>query len=232
MTSEVHSAQPEAARETVVRPDLRDAPYQLSGAFFEACDCFTVCPCWTGAEPDEGQCTGIFVWEIEQGSIDGVEVSGLRSVSVSHHNGARSGQAKQRVVIIVDDTATLQQSDALVAAFTGSLGGPLAELSDLLGELVAIEHAPVTLRRDGRLTTLAVGRRLFVEGVSSEGPSGRLMTLSDGELSEVLGSPAGIGESYRFRVGLPQADMSIDLRGRSTMSGRFAYVHEPVPDPF
>lgn len=208
--------------------DIREAPYRLSGSFYEACDCFTVCPCWTANDPDEGHCTGIFTWDIEQGSIDGVDVSGLRSVSVSDHTGFRGAQAMQRVVIIVDDTATQQQSDALVAAFTGSLGGPLRELSELLGELVGVEHAPVTLRREGRLTTLTVGRSIFVEGVSSEGPSGRLMTLSEGELSDVLGSPAEIGESYRFRIGLPDAGMEMDLRGRSTMMGRFSYDHSPA----
>jgi len=83
------------------------------------------------------------------------------------------------------------------------------------------------LRREGRLTTLTVGKRIEVEGTLSEGPSGRPMTLSNGKLSEVLGSPAEIGESWRFRVGLSAHGMDLDLRGRSTMSGRFSYEHIP-----
>jgi hypothetical protein len=130
-------------------------------------------------------------------------------------------------VIFVDDRATRQQTDALAAAFSGSLGGPLQELADLLGELLAVESAPITLRREGRLTTLTVGKRIEVEGTASEGPSGRPMTLSNGKLSEVLGSPAEIGESWRFRVGLSAHAMDLDLRGRSTMSGRFSYEHIP-----
>ncbi len=54
------------------------------------------------------------------------------------------------------------------------------------------------------------------------------MTLSDGKLSEVLGSPAEVGESWRFRVGLAAHGMDLDLRGRSTMSGRFSYEHMPA----
>ena len=210
------------------KPEVRNAPYRLIGSFYEACDCYTVCPCWTGNNPDEGQCTGIFAWDIEDGSIDGVDVTGLRAVSVSHHTGFRGDEARQRVVIFVDDTATQRQSDALVAAFTGSLGGPLQELADLLGELLAVEHAPVTLRREGRLTTLSVGRSLLVEGTTNEGPSGRRMTLTDGKLSDVLGSPAEVGESWRFRVGLSRHGMDMDLRGRSTMSGGFSYEHTPA----
>ena len=128
------------------------------------------------------------------------------------------------------DTATLRQSDALVAALTGSLGGPLQKLAGLLGELLAVEHASITLRHEGRLTTLSVEQRLLVEGVTTEGASGRLITLSDGKLSEVLGTPAEVGESWRCRIGLPEHSMEMNVRGRSTMRGRFSYSHTPVSD--
>jgi hypothetical protein len=210
-----------------MKPEVRDAPYQFAGAFYEACDCYSICPCWTGNDPDEDQCTGIFAWDIEQGEIDGTDVAGLRAVSVSHHAGFRGEGARQRVVIFVDDTASQRKSDALVAALTGSLGGPLGELAGLLGELLAVEHASITLRHEGRLTTLSVGQRLMVEGVTTEGVSGHLITLSDGKLSEVLGTPAEVGESCRFRIGLPELNMEMDLRGRSTMRGRFSYTHTP-----
>jgi hypothetical protein len=210
------------------KPDVRDAPYALAGTFFEACDCYTICPCWTGSGPDEGACTGIFAWEIQEGIIDGVDVAGLRAASVSQHAGFRGEGAKQRVVMFIDENASQRQSDALVAALTGSLGGPLQELADLLGELVAVEHAPISVRREGRLNTLTVGTRLFVEGLTMEGPSGRPTSLSDGKLSNVLGSPAAAGESWRMRVGLGGHGMELDVRGRSTMSGHFSYEHSPA----
>lgn len=216
-TTRVHST---------TKPDVREAPYRIGGSFYEACDCNVICPCWTGSSPDGGDCTGIFSWEIEQGTIDGVDVGGLLAVSVSHHTGFRS-EARQRVVIFVDDRATRQQTDALAAAFSGTLGGPLLELADLLGDLLAVESAPITLRREGRLTTLTVGKRIEVEGPLSEGPSGRPMSLSNGKLSKVLGTPADVGESWKFRVGLAEHGMDLDLHGRSTMSGRFSYEHAP-----
>jgi hypothetical protein len=204
---------------------VRGAPYEIRGLFYEACDCFTVCPCWLGNSPDGDECTGVFAWEIEAGSIDGVDVEGLRAVSVSQHAGLRD-EARQRVMIFVDDRATRVQADAMTAAFSGRLGGPLQELGDLLGELLGVERVPIEIRREGRLTTLTVDRRIRVEGTSREGPSGP-MTLSDGTLSEVLGSPAEVGESGRFRVALSPHGVDLDLRGRSTMSGRFSYQHVP-----
>jgi FtsP/CotA-like multicopper oxidase with cupredoxin domain len=204
------------------------SPYQLSGLFYEACDCYTVCPCWLGNDPDGGECTGVFAWEIEKGSIDGVDVAGLLAVSVSHHTGLRD-EAKQRVMIFIDERATRVQADALAAAFSGRLGGPMQELADLLGELLGVERSPIALRREGRLTTLTVHRRIRIEGSTREGPSGRPMALNDGKLSNVLGSPAEVGESGRFRIGLSAQGIDIDLRGRSTMSGRFSYQYVPGP---
>lgn len=228
MSPEAVSSGAMSSAAPAIKPPSRSAPYRLQGSFFEACDCFTVCPCWTGDDPDEGQCTGIFTWDIEQGSIEGIDVAGLRAVSVSHHKGFRGEGASQRVVMIIDDTATQRQTDALVAAFTGSLGGPLQELVSLLGELVAVEHASITLRSEGRLTTLTVGDRIRVHGTTTEGAFGRLVSLSEGTLSTVLGTPAEVGESWRFRIALAAHDLETDLRGRSTMRGHFSYEHTPV----
>lgn len=205
--------------------EVRPAPYQLSGSFYEACDCYAVCPCWTGGDPDDGHCTGVFAWEIDEGTVDGVEVAGLRAVSVSYHAGFRGDDARQRVVLFIDEAATLKQSEALQDLFAGSLGGPLRELAALMGELLDVQMANILIRHEGRFSTLSVGRRILVESAATEGPEGRMMTLHNGKLAEVLGSPAEIGESWRFRVGLAAFGMEMDLRGRSAMKGRFSYAH-------
>ena len=210
-------------------PEQRDAPYRFRGTFYEACDCYTVCPCWTGDSPDEGECTGVFVWDIEEGQIDGIDVKGRRAVSVSQHQGHRD-DASQHVMLFVDSEATTKQTEHLVAAFTGHLGGPLGQLAEILGKLIGVEHAEINLERHGRTTKLTVGRRIQVEGTANEGPAGEATTLSGGKLSAVLGSPAEVGVSRRFRVGLPAQAMDLDLRGRSTMSGRFSYHHTPADE--
>ena len=89
----------------------------------------------------------------------------------AYHSGFRS-EARQRVASFVDDRATRQETDALVAAFTGSFGGPLRELADLMGEVLALESAPIALRREGRLTTLMVGKRCRGWGDHERGPIG------------------------------------------------------------
>jgi hypothetical protein len=64
--------------------------------------------------------------------------------------------------------------------------------------------------------------------MATEGKPDRIITLSDGMLSEVLGTPVEVGESWRFRIGLGSHEMEMDLRGRSTMRGRFSYDHTPA----
>jgi hypothetical protein len=208
----------------ITKKELRDAPYHFQGRFYEACDCFTICPCWTGNSPDEDECTGVFAWEIEKGHIDGVDVAGCSAVSVSHHLGHREN-ASQQVMMFVDPKATPEQTEALVSALSGQMGGPLGELSYLLGTLIGIEKAQITFKRKDRTTKLTVGKLIQVEGTSSLGSAGRGIMLSNGQLSTVLGSPAEVGVSDRFKVGLAAHGMDLDLRDRSTMSGRFSYLH-------
>jgi hypothetical protein len=206
------------------KPEMRNAPYQFRGAFYEACDCYAFCPCWIGNSPDEDECTGAVAWDIEEGSIDGVDVTGRRAVSVSSHVGPRA-QARQRVMMYVDVGATPEQSELLIEALTGNLGGPLGELAELLGEFIGSEQAEIQFGREGRNTSLTVGRLVEVQGTTVEGPTGRSMTLHDGKLSTVLGTPVEIGESQRFRIDVP--GHAWDLHGRSTASGRFSYFHIP-----
>lgn len=208
-------------------PVPREAAYALRGEFLEVCDCHTICPCWTGSSPDEGACTGVFAWVVEAGTIDGVDVGGQVAVSVSTHAGHRD-DAKQRVMLFVSDGASADQAEALAGAFSGVFGGPLGELSGLLGELLGVESVPIEVVLGARRANLTVGRRIAAETSSLVDPSGQPTTLSNARLSGVLGTPAEVGVSRRFKVGLPGHGIDLDLRGRSAMRGRFEYRHDPA----
>jgi hypothetical protein len=89
--------------------------YEMRGQFLEACDCHVMCPCWFEQDPDESECTGMVAWYVEQGQVNGVDISGLSAVSVSHHGGHRHG-AKARVALFIDEAADEAQAQALVAS--------------------------------------------------------------------------------------------------------------------
>src|SRR5689334_5722504 len=129
-----HSTDSAAAKETALMG------YDIEGRLLEVCTCNVLCPCWVGADPDGGTCDTAIGWHIDSGTIQGVDVSGL-TVAVSAHIPGNILKGNWRALLYVDDRATPAQQEALVSVFTGKLGGPIADLAALMGEVVGIERA-------------------------------------------------------------------------------------------
>ena len=198
--------------------------YHLAGTFLELCDCRTVCPCWVDLPPDEDRCTGVFAWAIEEGSIGDLDVGGRRVVSLSFHEGHRD-TGGQEVRIYVDEAVEDAQLEQLGRLFAGELGGPLAELGTLLGDLKSVERAAIDIGAQGTSMTLTVGRRIRGDAEVLHGSDGGVTELAHGRLSTVLGPRADVGKSSAFRIDVPGMGFDIDVTGRAAMRGRFAYEH-------
>lgn len=199
------------------------ATYRLVGRFLEACDCYAICPCWIDEPPDEGKCSGLYAWDINDGQIDGRDVSGLRVASVSFHTGNRK-DARQRVVLIVDKRADDHQREALSAAFSGRLGGPLGELGAMLGTLAGERTGRIEIDWDEAGPSLRIGKIVSVATEPKVGPSGRITTLVDSAMAETFGSPALVAVSTDLRLSLGEEGMDIDVRRRSANLGWFSYT--------
>ena len=200
-------------------------PYRLSGAFFELCDCTTICPCWVGQLPDDARCTGAFAWSIENGTIGNLDVEGRSVVSVSFHTGHRN-TGGQEVYVFIDDGADDAQYDQLLATFTGRNAGPLGELARLMGVLRGHERAPIQLASTGNYLTVTVGRVVSGDAEVVRGGDGEVTQLVHGQLSEVLGTPAEVARSSAFRIDLGVRNLSIEVSGRAAMRGSFSYGAE------
>jgi hypothetical protein len=201
------------------------ATYQMTGRFFEACDCSVPCPCWFDASPSEGECTGVVAWQIENGQIRGVDVTGLAVVSASFHGGLRSGQRQMRVALLIDAVASPEQHAEMEAAFTGRLGGPLGELAKMAGSMDAVESATITFIADGDGARVEVPQRVGVVSRVLRGATKRPITVSDGALSSLLGTPGTFGKSSRFRLTIERVGIDLDVKDRSTTIGQFTYSH-------
>ena len=117
--------------------------YEIEGRLLEVCTCNVLCPCWVGEDPDYTTCDTTIAWGIETGTIDGVSVDGL-IVAVSAHIPKNILIPKSwKAVVFVDDRATDDQQGALLRLFTGQLGGAVADLAGLIGEVVAVERVPI-----------------------------------------------------------------------------------------
>lgn len=198
--------------------------YDLVGRLLEVCDCNVLCPCWIGEDPDNGTCQGTIAWRIDQGTVEDVEVSGL-TIGVTLHIPGNVLHGNWRAVVFLDDNATKQQEDALLKVFTGKLGGPIADLAQLIGEVIAVERVPVTFEIAGGDGFLKVGPLIEAELAPYQGATGMTTTLSETIFSTIPGSPAYVSKASRYRRhGKTYGLSDVDLQGHNAVQGHFHFV--------
>jgi hypothetical protein len=198
------------------------AVYDLEGSLLEACSCGVLCPCWVGADPDGGACDAFNAYHFDRGVIRGVDVSGLSVVNVVQIPGNVLAPGSWRVVTFVDDRATDEQFDAIVDAYHGRLGGPLADLAALIGDIVATERASIVHEtRDGK-GTLRIGDVVSADMEPFRGSDGATVTtLRDSLFSTVPGSPAYVARAHSHTVNLPQHGMVWSFEGRNAIQADY-----------
>jgi hypothetical protein len=197
--------------------------YELEGKMLEVCSCKVICPCWAGQDPDGGTCEGVLAYHIDRGTIDGVDVSGL-SYAVLLYLPGNVLQGNWRIVVYVDDQATDAQQEALLNALTGKLGGPLADIAQLVGEVAGVERAAITFELEQGNGRLQVGPVIEANMESLQGATGQPMTMHDTVFTSIPGSPMYVGKAPSFRVNVPQYGFSIDLQNHSSIQGEFRFA--------
>ena len=199
--------------------------YTLEGSLIEACSCNVNCPCWIGEDPDLGECFAIVAYGIDRGRVRDVDVSGLNLVLICHIPGNVLA-GNWQVVAFVDERGSEEQRNALIEAFTGKLGGPLADLWEtLIGEVKGVEFMPISHQVEGGKGTLRVGELIETEMEPYRGPDGSITTLQNSVFSTVPGSPAWIAKAGVNRVNLEQYGMSWEYSGRNAIQSAWTMEH-------
>jgi hypothetical protein len=198
--------------------------YQLEGALLEVCTCDVLCPCWVNEPPDGGTCDGVLSWHVEKGSVNGTDVSG-RTLTILTHIPGKILDGNWRVVVYVDDEATPEQMQGLLDVWTGKLGGPVADLAQLVGEVIAVEQVPVLFQVEGKGVAgrLAIGRTIEAELEPFVGATGEPTALHDTAFTTIPGSSAFVGKASRYKVDAANHGFEIDLEGHNAISGRFRF---------
>jgi hypothetical protein len=205
---------------------LTDAVYDLTGSLLEACSCGVLCPCWVGADPDGGSCDAFNAYHFTEGVIRGVDVSGLSFVNVVHIPGNVLAPGSWQVVTFVDESATDEQYEAILDAYQGRLGGPLADLAGLVGEVIAVNRVPIVHETVGGEGRLRVGEVVSADMEPFRGPGGEVITtLRDSLFSTVPGSPAYVAKAHTHTVNLPQYGMVWSFEGRNAIQADYRIVH-------
>ena len=101
--------------------------WQLSGRYFESCNCDAICPCRMiggvpGGRSTYGICEGALSWAIDEGRADDVDLSGLTAVLVYRYDDDEE-QSPWDLVLHVDERGDEAQRSAIAEILLGERGG-------------------------------------------------------------------------------------------------------------
>src|SRR6201982_3413660 len=122
----------------------RPMAWDLTGSCVETCSCELMCP--LNLSFDHGAtydfCRVTLVFNIQQGQVEGTDIAG-RKVAIIADKPKVMTEGNWRRGVYVDDQASDEQLDKLVKVFSGQLGGPMAALAPLIGEVLGVERAAI-----------------------------------------------------------------------------------------
>jgi hypothetical protein len=131
------------------------ADWKLKGTVLVGCNCDYGCPCNFNAPPTKGDCEGGWVWHVEEGSFDGVDLGGMTLAVFADWPGAiHEGNGK--AVAAYDERADVRQAEALETLLRGGEGGPWGIFINTY-ELTGIHPAPVDFEVNGERSRYKIG---------------------------------------------------------------------------
>ncbi|NED17570.1 DUF1326 domain-containing protein [Streptomyces sp. SID9913] len=167
-------------------PDTR---WRLTGDWFDVCKCAIPCPCTFAQPPTYGDCEGVLVWHIREGSFGDVRLDGLNVLMLGSFTGNpwAGTHTDPYAAVFLDERADEQQRAALGAIFGGEAGGWPAQFGEMFHpEMRGMEFAPVHVEIDEDFATwrAEVPGRVTATAEALTGP-----TTPDGARVQVLNAP-------------------------------------------
>jgi hypothetical protein len=195
--------------------------WSVKGSYTETCSCELMCPC--NLSFDHGAtydyCRVVLVFNIREGEIEGTDVGGLKLAAIADSPKVMT-EGNWKLGIFVDENATDEQADKLVKVFTGQLGGPMAGLAPLVGEVLGVEKAAFDVTDDGVRHSVRIGDGIDFEiedivpfGVETgqpvrfDGmfhPVGSNLTMAEAKRSSIN----AFGIQYEGKTGLSTSEFS------------------------
>lgn len=101
--------------------------WEVRGSYYEACNCEAVCPCRREGDRKGGRstydtCDFVLSWVIDDGHVNGRDLSGLSAVLVGSYSDDEEG-SPWRVMLFVDENADETRQGDLADVFLGRIGG-------------------------------------------------------------------------------------------------------------
>jgi hypothetical protein len=138
--------------------------WSVKGSYVETCSCELMCPC--NLSFDHGAtydyCRVTLVFNLREGDIEGTSIAG-RKVAMIADTPKVMTEGNWKLGVYIDDGADDAQFDKLVQVFSGQLGGPMAALAPLVGQILGVERAAIEVQDDGMRHSVRVGDSIDFE---------------------------------------------------------------------
>jgi len=149
---------------------MANVRWRISGEYFEACSCDSVCPCPTSglaARPTKGYCAAGLVFRVEHGQHGNTKLDSL-SFAVLLRTPGPMVRGNWTVGLILDERASAEQREALTAIASGQGGGPMAALGPLISRFEGAEAKPIKIEMNGMRRSVSIPGvlDLAVEGIA------------------------------------------------------------------
>ena len=135
--------------------------WQVTGDYFENCNCDVVCPCLVSnaapltATPTQGVCDVALLVHIERGHYGDVALDGLNAAVIAHTPGAMA-DGNWTIAVYVDERATDAQTAGLGAILGGGAGGPMAVFAPLVGKSLGVKKVHIEYQVEGKRRSAAI----------------------------------------------------------------------------
>lgn len=131
--------------------------YKITGQYVGSCECRQICGCAMDQPPTgkNGTCTGGLVFNIKDGAVDDIDLSGVK-VAMMYHAPGNITEGNLKFGLVVDEAASDAQVNALEQIFSGKIGGQFGEFVPLIGEFAPTERAKITYT-DGKAPKATIG---------------------------------------------------------------------------
>ena len=123
-----------------------NAPWRASGLLFENCNCQVVCPGHMHFSQlcTHERCVGYWAIRIDEGRFDGQVLDGVRAV-IAYDSPRHMIDGHWTEVILIDESASASQREAVEAILTGRAGGPWAVLARFVGRRLPTRFLPIEI---------------------------------------------------------------------------------------
>jgi hypothetical protein len=180
-----------------------------------------MCPC--NLSFDHGAtydyCRVVLVFNIKEGDVEGTDIAGCKVAAIADTPKVMT-EGNWKLGVFIDDQASDEQADKLLKVFTGQLGGPMAGLAPLVGEVLGVERVPFDIQDDGLRHSVKIGDVIDFEvqdivpfGVETgepvrfQGmfhPVGSDITMAEAQRSRIN----AFGIEYEGKTGLSKSEFS------------------------